>query len=283
MKIQVGPASQVKDSPFNKFLWFLTKILLVPAERNSVGEYKFRILSWRYFFSWLVWSFLSSSATIFIFSAEIRNILTYLGSTQNFDQTAGLLFYQTSHALDIMILYATPVCLGYLVNNYNIEKKCLILPSRKIEILLYTISYFITGLLVTLERKDKTKQVVAFIELGILIFTTVVTMILYNTLITNFVENCKKIKELPFEAQGDAMKQILVEYARLKVGLGPTAMIWHIISIVSLVAISYSLAAISPTLPMGIILISYTIQIWNISACCQEAYYALQSAGQVLR
>ena len=281
MKIQVGPASQVKDSPFNKFLWFLTKILLVPAERNSVGEYKFRILSWRYFFSWLVWSFLSSSATIFIFSAEIRNILTYLGSTQNFDQTAELLFYQTKHAFDIMILYATPVCLGYLVNNYNIEKKCLILPSRKIEILLYTISYFITGLLGTLETEDKTK-VVTFIELGILIFTTVVTMILYNTLITNFVENCKKIKELPFEAQGDAMKQILVEYAHLKVGLGPTAMIWHIYIIVYLVAISYNLA-ISPTLPMGIILISFTIQIWNISACCQEAYYALQSAGQVLR
>ena len=282
MKVQVGPASQDKDSFFATFIWFITKILIVPAERNCTGAYEFRILSWRYFFCFLVWSFTPSSLNIIILATEASGIMAYLRNTSNFNEIVGIVFYQMFYFLNIMLLMANPICMGYLVAKCSDLSKYETLTSRKMEIISFTIGLISAVIMLGLEENNVTQTVFYFISCWIQGLLTVIAMILYNTYVTTFVNYCKQIQNLPIERKGFVMKQLLIKYSHLKVGLGPISMLWYIYTVINLVSWMYG-GAQDPNLPILILLISFIIKIWNISACCQEAYEALQSAGQVLR
>ena len=258
------------------------KILIVPAGRNYSGEYEFRFLSWRYFFCFLVWSFFPSSLNIIILATEGPGIMAYLRYSSNFNEIVGIVFYQMTYLLNIMLLLATPFCMGYLVANCNVMRDCMTLSSWKMEIISFTISASIAVVLLGLEEKNVIKKVFFFIWIWIQALFVVITMILYNTYVTTFVEYCKQIQDLPIKGKGFAMKQLIIKYSHLKVGLGPIAMFWYIYIVINLVLGMYGVAQ-NPTLPIMILLYSFIIKIWNIYSCCQEAYEALQSAGQVLR
>ena len=282
MKIQVGPASQDKDSFFATFIWFITKILIVPAGRNCTGEYEFRFLSWRYFFCFLLWSCTPSSLNIIILATEGPGIMAYLRNTSNFNEIVGIVFYEINYFFNIILLLATPICMGYLVAKCSDLRKYESLSSRKMEIISFTICLITAVVMLGLERKNVTERVFFFIIYCIQSLLAVIAMILYNTYVTTFVNYSKQIRNLPIKGKGFAMKKLLIKYSHLKVGLGPISLFWYTYIVINLVFWMYGVAQ-DPNLPILILLISFIIKIWNISACCQEAYEALQSTGQVLR
>ena len=149
MKIHAEDSTETATESFpNKLLEFYIRILMVPVGKNKVGQYEFRMLSWRYFFSFLIWSGIPLAVTSYIIFDELE-ILESIGSGDvKFSDSVNFIFYQASHILLIMMVNVSPVCMGYLVENHNRRKTRLVLPSRKLEIISVIILTIIYNILV---------------------------------------------------------------------------------------------------------------------------------------
>ena len=107
------------------------------------------------------------------------------------------------------------------------------------EFIFCTILIAFTMILMGLLRTFQIKLFFAFLSEGTVTFLVVVAMIINNSYITISVKKCNQLKVVPIMQQSLEMEQLLFGLSSLKVRLGPTALCWHVYSVIGLVSIAY--------------------------------------------
>ena len=280
-------APQVSQQPLgfecslaSKILSIMIKILLVPVSTTKDGVFQLRYISWRFFFGWLIWTFLPSSVWGYIFYSDLVLVIEDINEDPGFNNVSDQVFAQTDNILTLVSFWVLPSGMGLLVSQVG-SNDDLTLPKRKLELFLCTIlnAIFYTYYLVEMTGSQ------LFFGLIIGGFYTIhltSSMFLINVFTGSFIQKCKKFNATQNQNLVDESKLIIESYGNLKKGLGPVLLNLFCSFLISITYTTYWVTYRIRLLDFGNILTGIMI-IWNLSLSCQSCFDWLQSTAHTLR
>ncbi|XP_023332904.1 uncharacterized protein LOC111704792 [Eurytemora carolleeae] len=287
VSINISMAPQVSQQPLgfecslaSKILRIMIKILLVPVSTTKDGVFQLRYISWRFFFGWLIWTFLPSSVWGYIFYSDLVLVIEDINEDPGFNNVSDQVFAQTDNILTLVSFWVLPSGMGLLVSQVGSNDN-LTLPTRKLELFLCTMlnAIFYTYYLVEMTGSQ------LFFGLIIGGFYTIhltSSMFLINVFTSSFIQKCMKFNATQNQNLVDESKLIIESYGNLKKGLGPVLLNLFCSFLISITYTTYWVTYRIRLLDFGNILTGIMI-IWNLSLSCQSCFDWLQSTAHILR
>ena len=269
-----------KCSMASKILRILIKILLVPVSITQDGIFQLRFISWRFFFGWLIWTFLPSSVLGYIFYSDLVLVIENIKKDPGFNNVSEQVFYLLDHILTLISLWVLPSGMGFLVSQVG-SNDDLTLPTRKLELFL---CISLNAIFYTYYLVEMTGSQFFFylIVAGFYTIHLTSSMFLINVFTSSFIQKCKTFNAMQNLNLLDESKQIIESYGNLKKGLGPMLLNLFCGFLMSTTYTTYWLTDGIQLLHSGTILLGIMI-IWNLSLSCQSCFEWLQSTEHILR
>ena len=280
-------AQQVSQQPLgfkcsmaSKILRILIKILLVPVSITKDGIFQLRFISWRFFFGWLIWTFLPSSVWGYIFYSDVVLMIENIKQDPGFNNVSDEVFMQMDNILTLVSLWVLPSGMGLLVSQVG-SNDDLTLPTRKLELFLCTIlsAIFYTYYLV---EKTGSQFFFCLIIAGFYTIHLTSSMFLINVFTSSFIQKCKKFNAIQNQNLLDESKLIIESYGNLKKGLGPVLLNLFCSFLISITYTTYWVTYEINLEVFGNIMTGIMI-IWNLSLSCQSCFDWLQSTAHIVR
>ena len=280
-------AQQVSQQPLgfkcsmaSKILRILIKILLVPVSITKDGIFQLRFISWRFFFGWLIWTFLPSSVWGYIFYSDVVLMIENIKQDPGFNNVSDEVFMQMDNILTLVSLWVLPSGMGLLVSQVG-SNDDLTLPTRKLELFLCTIlnAIFYTYYLI---EKTGSEFFFRLIIAGYYTIHLTSCMFLINVFTSSFIQKCKKFDAIQNQNLLDESKLIIESYGNLKKGLGPVLLNLFCSFLISITYTTYWVTYKINLEVFGNIMTGIMI-IWNLSLSCQSCFDWLQSTAHIVR
>ena len=262
-------------------LRILIGTLLVPVSLDNDDSYQLNLKSWRFFFSWLLWTVLPSINLGYLVITDLLLELQDIRQDSGFANVSDHLFVQLDYFTNILSFWILPAAMGHLVSRFD-SYDLLKLPQRKFEVFLHVLLSIITNCMFVLELTGI--NFIIGVYLLIIYFMQLTSSIfLVNVFTSSFIYCCQQFCFIKCEhTMIEESKRLFQYYDKIRTGLGPSLLFLYAYYLITLVYTSYWLTY-DYKLLFCLSIVNVMMIIWNLTLSCQNCFDSLQLVADVLR